>query len=149
PNPSGNRAASAPRVYTPTKGTMKLAGIVDLAKAPKLTPGAQTSATPSIDLPGDPLTPAQRQAYVNSVKANPQVRNSSPNTRSGAGQNPAFVGGGVTPLVTKNVDGLTSVQSGGTPFPDPAIATDLSYVMEGVNTAVAIYRASTGALAFG
>jgi hypothetical protein len=148
PNTSGNRAASAPRVYTPTKGTMKLAGIVDLAKAPKLTPGAQASASLTIDLPGDPLTPAQRQAYVNSVKANPQVRNSSPNTRSG-GKNPAFVGGGVTPLVTKNVDGLTSAQVTGEPVSDPAIATDLSYVMEGVNGAVAIYRASTGALAYG
>ena len=52
-------------------------------------------------------------------------------------------------MVIKNVDGLTSAQAGGFVYPDPAIATDLSYVMEGVNNAVAIYRASTGALAYG
>jgi hypothetical protein len=83
------------------------------------------------------------------VKANPQVKNPHPNTRSGDGRSPSFVGGGVTPMVTKNVDGLTSAQSGGADFPDPAIATDLSYVMEGVNGAIAIYRASTGALQYG
>ncbi len=48
------------------------------------------------------------------------------------------------------MDGQTSAQSGGGwDYSDPAIATDLSYVMEGVNGAVAIYRASTGALQFG
>src|SRR6185312_8911657 len=74
PNTAGNRAASAPRVYTPIKGTGKLAGTVDLAKAPKLSPGAQT-ATSNIDLPRDPLSPAQRQAYEQSAHANPQVKN--------------------------------------------------------------------------
>ncbi|HEY7092935.1 MAG TPA: hypothetical protein VH393_07140 [Ktedonobacterales bacterium] len=148
PNTAGNRAASAPRIYTPIKGTGKLAGIVDLAKTPKLTPGAQT-ATSNIDLPRDPLAPAQRQAYEQSVRANPQVKNPHPNTRSGDGRNPAFVGGGVIPLIVKNVDGLTSAQAGGFVYPDTAIATDLSYVMEGVNNAVAIYYASSGALAYG
>ena len=125
PNISGNHAASAPKVYTPTRRIGKLAGIVDLAKTPKLTPGAQTPATSAPISLGDPLTPEQRQA---SVQANPQVKNPSPNTRSGDGKSPSFVGGGVTPLVTKNVDGLTSAQSGGAfNFPDPAIATDLSY----------------------
>ena len=37
-NTSGNHATSAPKVHTPTRGTGKLAGIVDLAKTPKLTP---------------------------------------------------------------------------------------------------------------
>ena len=41
PNTSGNRAASAPKVHTPTRRTGKLAGIVDLAKTPKLTPSSQ------------------------------------------------------------------------------------------------------------
>jgi hypothetical protein len=151
PNTSGNRAASAPRVSTPTRGTGKLAGIVDLAKTPKLTP-ACGSGIPATIAPlgrGDPLTPEQRQAYETSVKANPQVKNPHPNTRSGDGQSPAFVGGGVTPMVTKNVDGQTTPDCTGSVYSDPAIATDLSYVMEGVNGAIAIYRASTGALAYG
>jgi hypothetical protein len=143
PNTSGNRATSAPRVYTPTRRAGKLAGIVDLAKTPKLTSNSQTPATSAPIITTAPLTPEQRQA-------SPQVKNPHPNTRSGDGKSPAFVGGGVTPLVTKNVDGLTGPQSGGSfNFPDPAIATDLSYVMEGVNGAIAIYRASTGALQFG
>ena len=46
PNTSGNRATSAPRVHTPTRGaSSKLAGIVDLAKTPKLTPSSQAPAT--------------------------------------------------------------------------------------------------------
>jgi hypothetical protein len=121
PNTSGNRAASAPRVHTPTRRTGKLAGIVDLAKTPKLTPGAQTPATIAPLGSGDPLTPEQRQAYEKSVRANPQVKNPHPNTRSGDGKSPAFVGGGVTPLVTKNVDGLTSAQANGVNFPGPAL----------------------------
>ncbi|HEY7092724.1 MAG TPA: hypothetical protein VH393_06070, partial [Ktedonobacterales bacterium] len=150
PNTNGNRAASAPRVHTPTRRAGKLAGIVDLAKTPKLTPSSQLPAASAPIVTTDPLTPEQRQAYVNSVKANPQLKNPHPNTRSGDGKSPAFVGGGVTPLVTKNVDGLTSAQSGSAfAYSDPAIATDLSYVMEGTNSAIAIYRASTGALQFG
>jgi hypothetical protein len=151
PNISKNRAASAPKVYTPTRRTGKLAGIVDLAKTPTLAPacGAGVPATISPLGRGDPLTPEQRQAYETSQRANPQVKNPHPNTRSGDSLSPAFVGGGVTPLVTKNVDGLTTPDCTGWVYSDPAIATDLSYVMEGVNGAIAIYRTSTGALAYG
>jgi hypothetical protein len=147
PNTAGNRAARAPRVYTPTfGGTGKLGGVVDLAKLPKIIPGTQTASQPLPQV--GPLTPAQRQAYEKSVRANPPVSNPTPNTRRGDGKGPSFVGGGVTPLLTKSVDGLNSVQAGGS-FPDQAIAADLSYVMEGVNSAIAIYYASTGALAYG
>jgi len=64
---------------------------------------------------------------------------------------PKFVGGGVQPLLVKNVDGLNDSQGacGGCYPPDQAIATDLSYVMEGVNTSVGIFNANTGALQFG
>jgi hypothetical protein len=62
-NTSGFHVASAPRVYTPVKGTVKLAGVVDLAKAPKVTSSAQTSTTSAPIRSGDPLTPEQRQAY--------------------------------------------------------------------------------------
>src|SRR5689334_23380182 len=81
PNTSGNRATSAPKVHTPTRRTGKLAGIVDLAKTPKLTPGSQTPATIAPIGPSDPLTPEQRQAYETSQRANPQVKNPHPNTR--------------------------------------------------------------------
>jgi hypothetical protein len=63
PNISGNRAASAPKVHRPIRGTSgKLAGIVDLAKTPKLTPGSQAPATSAPIVTTDPLTPEQRQA---------------------------------------------------------------------------------------
>ena len=57
----------------------------------------------------------------------------------------------VQPLVVKNVDGLNASQGacGGCYPPDQAIATDLSYVMEGVNTSIGIFNANTGALQFG
>jgi hypothetical protein len=61
PKINGNRAASAPKAHTPTRRTGKLAGIVDLAKTPKLTPGAQTPATIAPIGGGDPLTPEQRR----------------------------------------------------------------------------------------
>src|SRR6476620_4481892 len=68
PNTSGNRAASAPTGQTPTRGTsVELAGIVDLAKTPKLAPNSQPPATIVPIGSGDPLTPEQRQAYVNTV----------------------------------------------------------------------------------
>ena len=38
---------------------------------------------------------------------------------------------------------------GTTDLPHTALATDLSYLMEGIDTAVAIYRTSNGALAYG
>ena len=48
------------------------------------------------------------------------------------------------------MDGLTSVEAGAAfVVADPAIATDLSYVMEGVSESFAIYRASDGSRAFG
>jgi hypothetical protein len=52
------------------------------------------------------------------------------------------------PLLVKQFDGLNSTQKdGGTGT--AAIATDLSYVMEGVDNAIAIYRTATGAVAYG
>lgn len=95
------------------------------------------------------MTPAERQAYWNGLKTNPRITNPSPTTRHGGGLSPSFVGGGINPLLVRSVDGLTSAQAGGTAYPNQAIATDLSYVMEGVDNAVAIYRASTGALQYG
>ncbi|HEX3271540.1 MAG TPA: hypothetical protein VHR15_12900 [Ktedonobacterales bacterium] len=122
--------------------------MVDLAKLPKVAPQEQTNKRS--DAPPDRMTPAERQAYWNSLKTNPRVTNPTPATRSANDLSPSFVGGGVTPLLVRSVDGLTSAQSSEDwTFPDQAIATDLSYVMEGVNSAVAIYRASTGALQYG
>jgi hypothetical protein len=152
-NASGNRAASAPTVVKNIhQSTVKLGGVVDLRTLPTITAGTQTNGTASPAR--DRMTPAERQAYRDSLKTDPRV------SRASAGQGmalarspnagPSFVGGGVTPLFVRAVDGLNSVQSGcGCVPPDQALATDLSYVMEGVNNVVAIYLASTGALKFG
>jgi len=126
-------------------------GAVDLAKLPTVKAGAQTvtQATPQQRL--DPLTPAQRAAYEASLKHATNL----PRADAGAplpqtNVSPNFIGGSKIPLLTKSVDGLTSVDAGA-PFviPDPAVATDLSYVMEGVSESFAIYRASDGSRAFG
>jgi hypothetical protein len=114
---------------------------VDLAKTPTLTPGSQALVASAPIGSGDRLTPEQRQRYETGVKANPQVKSPHFNTRSGDGTSPNFVGGGVMPLVTKSVDGLTSAQSGGADFPDPAIAPDLCSVIEGTNRAIALNSA--------
>jgi hypothetical protein len=58
------------------------------------------------------------------------------------------VGGGAVPLLVKQVDGLNSTQAGGGTG-EAAIATDLSYVMEGVDNALAIYSAASGARLYG
>ena len=148
-NVRGNRASGAPRAYTPAAGgSLKLGGVDDLAKAPKVVSQAQTNK--QSDAPPDRMTSAERQAYWNSLKTNPRVTNPTPTTRSANDKSPSFVGGGVSPLLVRSVDGLTSAQSSEDwTRPDQAIATDLSYVMEGVNSAIAIYRASTGALQYG
>lgn len=148
-NVRGNRASGAPRAYTPAAGrSLKLGGVVDLAKAPKVVSQAQTNK--QSDAPPDRMTSAERQTYWNSLKTNPRVTNPTSTTRSANDKSPSFVGGGVSPLLVRSVDGLTSAQSSEDwTRPDHAIATDLSYVMEGVNSAIAIYRASTGALQYG
>jgi hypothetical protein len=55
--------------------------------------------------------------------------------------------------LVKTFDGLNSTQSAcggnGACPPDQAIATDLSYVIEGVNTSIGIFNANTGALQYG
>jgi hypothetical protein len=148
-NTSGNRAASAAKLASPSgKVTAKYGGIVDLSKLPTLKAGSQND-TRSYQT-RDRMTPEQRAAYQASLKSNPRVTAGVqlPAPRS-ANTGPSFVGGGAAPLFVRGVDGLNSAQACNCYPPDQAIATDLSYVMEGVNNAVAIYRASTGALQFG
>jgi hypothetical protein len=147
---SGARAASAPRVYTPTAGgPVTLGGVVNLAKLPTIPAGTKTTAPPPPQV--DPLTPAQRQAYWNSRKATPGAPTVTPgaHTTTTSGLSPSFVGGGVNPLLVKSVDGLDSAQTATTAAPNPAIAVDLSYVMEGVDGGIAIYSAASGAKLYG
>jgi hypothetical protein len=75
--------------------------------------------------------------------------------RGAGGQSPNFVGGGTAPYLVRSAEGMNGNQAGfcgqncGYVFSDISVATDLSCVMEAVNSAVAIYRASTGALVYG
>ena len=70
PNTAGNRAASAPRVYTPSRELAEAGRHRRSRQGAQATPGAQTAAS-NIDLPRDPLSPAQRQAYEQSVTGQP------------------------------------------------------------------------------
>lgn len=148
---TGDRAANQPPPATlGGRGVAPMKGMVDLSKTPTITHGVQAGATPPHRHP-DRMTPQERAIYEANARKGigvPQAKATA--QRPGSTRNASFVGGNTLPLVTKNVDGMNS-----TLFldfvapPDQALATDLGYVMEGVNNAVAIYRASTGALAYG
>jgi hypothetical protein len=150
-NTTGNRAASAAsQASISGKGSVKLGGVVDLSKLPTLKSGAQNDSR-SLQT-RDRMTPEQRAAYRASLASNPRVKAGAQQPMAApksASASPSFVGGGTSPLFVRSVDGLNSAQACNCYPPDQAIATDLSYVMEGTNNAIAIYRASTGALQFG
>jgi hypothetical protein len=152
-NTTGNRASSPTKVIAPSgQVTSRAHGVVDMSKLPKVTSSSQTKgpARPKLDR----RTPQQRAAYEAGVR-NGSIKVPSATQIAGAptnaAQSPSFVGGGVQPLLVKNVDGLNDSQGacGNCYPPDQAIATDLSYVMEGVNTSIGIFNANTGALQFG
>lgn len=142
--------SAQPKVYQPSGHSTALAhGVVDMAKLPILQPHAVTSVQASPLPSPDALTPAQRQAYnTNAHKAVPTAvpgaQTKSPTSAAG----PSFVGGGLNPLLVKQFDGINSTAAGnGTG--NAAIATDLSYLMEGVDNAIAIYSAASGAKLYG
>jgi hypothetical protein len=150
------RAASSPStqptIYQPSgHGTALAHGVVDMAKLPTLTPHAVTSVqTPPLPAP-DTLTPAQRQAYNDRMKkilAATAAGGQQSKATTTPGVSPKFVGGGKVPYLVKLFDGLSSTQAGGGTG-EAAIATDLSYVMEGVDNALAIYSAASGARLYG
>jgi hypothetical protein len=117
----------------------------DMLKAPD-THAAVQPAAPYLT----PLTADQRAAYERQVKQHPQAAPGPVAKRkSGGAISPNFVGGGSTPLFVRSAEGLSSAQGGGAAQANVAVATDLSYVMEAVDNAVAIYRTSSGALAYG
>jgi len=141
--------AEPPKVYQPSGHGAALAhGVVDMAKLPVLQPHTVTSVQKPVLPPLDALTPAQRQAYNN------KARKAAPTPAPGAQPTqpattaPKFVGGGSVPLLVKQYEGLSSTQAGGGTG-NVALATDLSYLMEGVDNAIAIFRTATGALAYG
>jgi hypothetical protein len=82
------------------------------------------------------------------MRAGASTATTAQQTTSPASVSPSFVGGGTAPLLVKQFDGISSTQAGGGTG-TAAIATDLSYVMEGVDNAITIYRSATGALAYG
>ena len=150
---NSNRAASKPvQIAASGRGVAPMKGTVDLAKLPTIKAGAQTtiqSAPPPQRL--DPLTPEQRAAYEAGLKHATNLPSASAGTPLPQAKiSPNFIGGSKIPLLTKNVDGLSSVEAGA-PFvvASPTVATDLGYVMEGVSESFAIYRASDGSRAFG
>jgi hypothetical protein len=118
-----------------------------MAKLPtiKSRGGAGVQAPP---LPApDALTPAQRQVY-NDRKAPPAGVATGQQMKLPNAGGPSFVGGGAIPLLTKRFEAISSdLADGGTG--ETAIATDLSYVMEGVDTAIAVYSAANGSKLFG
>jgi hypothetical protein len=125
-------------------------GTLDLSKAPTIKAGgSESSASPPVF---DSMTPQQRATYEANARKGIGVP-PAPTTQKPATIAPSltsnFVGGGTVPLLTKSFEGLNSAQAGNVGVPNVTIATDLSYVMEGVNNAVGIYRTSTGALAYG
>jgi hypothetical protein len=149
---TSNRAASKPvQIAASGRGVAPMKGIVDLAKLPTVKAGAQPTIQAAPQQRLDPLTPAQRTAYEAGLKHATNLPSASAGAPlPQAKMSPNFIGGSKIPLLTKNVDGLSSVEAGA-PFvvASPAIATDLSYVMEGVSESFAIYRASDGSRAFG
>jgi hypothetical protein len=142
--------ASQPKVYPASgRGTALAHGVVDMAKLPILQPHAITTVqTPSLPAP-DALTPVQRQAYNDRMrKAAPTVAPGAQPAKSPTSASPSFVGGGLNPLLVKQFEGINSTAAGsGTG--NAGIATDLSYVMEGVDNAIAIYSAASGAKLYG
>jgi hypothetical protein len=123
---------------------------LNFLKRPPSPPAPRPTSLPIRQHP-DQITPQERADYQANARRGigiPQAAIAArPRATSSLSLN--FIGGDTTPLISKNVDELKLNQSGGFYPPDQAIATDLSYVMEGVNNAVAIYRTSTGALAYG
>jgi hypothetical protein len=150
PRAAGAAGDTKPKVYQPSgKGTAIAHGVVDMAKLPVLQPHAVTTAQQSPLPPLDALTPAQRAAYNDKMrKAGPATVTPGATNATPSGATPKFVGGGNVPLLVKQYEGLNSTQAGGGTG-NIAVATDLSYLMQGVDNAIAIYRTTTGALAYG
>ena len=151
---AGSAASDQPQVYQPSGHGNALAhGVVDLSKLPTITPhdGASAQTPPILT---DPLTPSQRKAYDDRMRQHPSA--SAPGalppqqltTPAKATVSPNFVGGGAVPLPVKQFDGLDYTQAG-SGWGTTAIATDLSYVMEGTTNAIAIYSAASGAKLYG
>lgn len=123
-------------------------GTIDLSKAPKLPANtAQPTHRPLTNLP----LPAAARAKSVGLKAGIPSAVTEAKALASTGAN--FVGGGTTPLLGANANGLNSTQAGGWYPPDQAIgvggagAAVNQYVVEGVNNAVAIYNTNMGLVA--
>jgi hypothetical protein len=138
--------------YQPSGSSRPLRqGTLTGAMLQKVDSTAPEQAPPAV-APRDRMTPQQRATYYQSLAKRTDLPKGSlaSNPVDPGAQSPNFVGGGVLPPIYKNFEGLNNAQSGDQwGFPDSTVATDLSYLMEGTNNAIAIYSGSTGALLFG
>jgi hypothetical protein len=115
-------------------------GTVDVTKLPRQTAG--TMATPrTLNVNRPRLSKSQRAAY------NKRAAHSSGAPSQAIGDSPNFVGNSILPPVYQNFEGLAYPQGYWYP-PDQAIAANTSYVLEGVNNAIAVYN-TTGKLLYG
>jgi hypothetical protein len=123
-------------------------GIVGLRKLPAIKAGVQTSNAPG-HISRDRMTPQQRAAYWAQAERGvniPKVTSTSPQLSSSATTDPTFLGGAIVPpLLVIGGDFVSQPANVANP-PDMALATDLSYVIEGIDATIGSYRASTGAL---
>jgi len=147
-HPAPAQASTGKHISIKPSGAAKIVktGFVDMSKLPAAT-GHAPATLRNLPTNRDSMTPAQRQAYINSLKhaTFPQVtqRLAAP---KGALPTPSFDACGYTalPCQVYGHNGLNSSQSGGWYPPDQAIASNPSYVMEGVNNEDVVYNFSGG-----
>ncbi|HEY7092953.1 MAG TPA: hypothetical protein VH393_07230 [Ktedonobacterales bacterium] len=145
---TGNRATSkATQATLSSRGSARMMGTVDLRKLSATTAGQSASAQSHI--PRDRMTPQQRAAYWAQAQRGVNVPKAPSTTQKTPSVDPKFLGGSIVPPYLLQAQGMGTSTLGTTDLPHTALATDLSYLMEGVDTAVAIYRTSNGTLAYG
>jgi hypothetical protein len=149
---NGNRATSkATLASLSSRGSARMMGTVDLRKLSTMTAGQTASGSRHVTR--DRMTQQQRAAYWAQAQRGagipkaPVIGSQPSSTKSAT--DPKFLGGAVIPPALIVTSGLDTPKTGVVDPPDGAAATDLSYLMEGTDPAIAIYRTSTGALAYG
>ena len=148
---NGNRATSkATQATLSSRGSASMMGTVDLRNLPAMKAGQTTSA------PGhasrDRMTQQQRAAYNAQAQRGvnlPKAPSNGSQSTSSASTDPKFLGGAIVPPLLVNADTIVSQAPDVANPPDMALATDLSYVMAGIDANIGIYRASNATLAYG
>jgi hypothetical protein len=145
---NGNRATSkATLANVSSQGSARMMGTVDLRKLSAMTAGQTASGSGHVTR--DRMTQQQRSAYWAQAQRGVNMPKAPSTTQKTPSTDPKFLGGAIVPPILLNAPTFTSQLSNATSPPDMALATDLSYVMAGIDAAVGIYRATNGALAYG